>query len=250
MKPYLNYAVTSLISILFASCQFSLKRYQNQALLSIQKRFPELPIEKGKFKEGYELVRSVEISHPAVTMALYSPQTFEDKQYVILLSNAEGQCYAVPYPSLRYKSYWNYVFDTSKKPAPLKGGNFEYEINKALSTLNLNTQYDGNTVLSEMFRSLLGCHYIRRVDSLELDPKNERYKGYADSCMVMQSKTFKTIMNGASTDKYWRSMAYWSNDGRIFHFDKLDGPDPNKTAYFKIRVFRLPCVVDPCVFRI
>jgi hypothetical protein len=250
MKPYLNYAVISLISILFASCQSSLERHQDRALLSIQKRFPELPIEKGKFKEHYELVRSVEISHPAIKMALYEPQTLEDKQYVILLSNAEGQCYAVPYPSLRYKSYWNYVFDTSQKPAPLQGGNFESEINKALATLKLNTQYDGNTVLSEMFRSLLGCHYISRIDSLDLDPKSEHCKGYADSCMVMQNKTFKAVMNGANTDEYWTSMAYWSKDGRIFHFDKLEGSYLNKAAYFKIKVFRLPCVIDLHTFRL
>jgi hypothetical protein len=60
----------------------------------------------------YELVRSVRNGVRNFEVQLYStPSSVEDNQEIIVLINQQGQVYAIPFFSNKYRDYWNFQFD-------------------------------------------------------------------------------------------------------------------------------------------
>src|SRR4051812_23217870 len=137
MKPYFFYIAILVVGCL-TGCKPNFEEQTNRAIVDASNRFRQLPLLDSKVVGHFEQLRKVELIHPGVTMQLYAPTDVYYKQQVLVLSNPKGIFYAIPLPSIRFKSYWNFLYDTTPKPLPLKAGTFESEINKALDTLQLN----------------------------------------------------------------------------------------------------------------
>lgn len=239
MKPVITCYIILIAAI--TACQPNLQSQTDRAVAIAKFKFSNLAIES---PQEYELVRKLEIRHPAAMIQLLQPikQSNGDGQ-IIVLSNTQNQFYAVPLPLTRYKSYWNFVYDTTSPNNELIAGTFETELNKALDTLGLNKGYDGLDVINELFTSLLQARRLSKLDTPTLKPVNIQPHVYPDSCIKMGRKTYQRLVGPMRKDKYWFSHLYRDNSDRIFLVDSVSTVKEGKKCYH-FNIYRQPCVIE------
>ncbi|HEX8020601.1 hypothetical protein [Mucilaginibacter sp.] len=243
MKPITLLSIIVITALTLASCSgsFELKTYD--AIKSAKKKFPNLVIFDGK---EYELVRCLSISDTQAKIQLFQPATSPDRlQLMLVISNSSSQFYAIPVPSIRFKSYWDFVYDTSSKQVGSGEKTFETEINKALDTLKLNVGYDGSKVLNEIFVSVLQARVINKTDSANLKVRYLKKSTFPDSCEIIAKQNYEAIARSAIQDslRYFYEGDVFLKGQKIFNINYLPLKQGKKT-YYKIEVYRQPCVID------
>lgn len=240
-----------ILLIQFYGCQFQNRSPDiEKAISDLTDKFPQLPKGKSKQSDYYRLVRSVNIGESNIQLQLRStPDSLFDPQQIILIINAKGDCYAIPYLSNKYRDYWNFQFD---KPIPdVKKVNttFEKELMTALNILNLNDSIGtGMVVVDEIIYSLLQCRLVMPSDSDEVQSVSMKEVTIIpsedfDECSARTHRNFKEMMKVISpSDKSGIYLStYWdqSND-RIYQLDNKYVGKGDKID-LRIKVFRQNC---------
>lgn len=134
---------------------------------NLTNRFSQLNTTSHNHSIYYNLKRSVTFGKPSVTIELYSqPDSDDDKQEIILVTNSELHSYAIPLFSNTYQDYWKFQFDKLSQNAKPINTTFEKELNICLDTLHLNdTIGTAGKVVNEILYSLLHCQDINLSDS-------------------------------------------------------------------------------------
>ncbi len=158
----------SLFSILI-SCKNEKNTISDKEVVSeLIQRFPELAQDTiGK----YELKRTVIISDKKVGIKLYSCKNeYRMPHNIILINNAKGEKYAIPFFSNNARKYWNFENEAKTYKSTTYNSLFEKEFIIAINRLNLNdTLGTGRNVLYEIFHSLLHFHQVTEYDKEYLD---------------------------------------------------------------------------------
>ncbi|MEO3406647.1 hypothetical protein AAFN85_22215 [Mucilaginibacter sp. CAU 1740] len=243
MKPttLLSIIFVVITSLILASCSKSFESKTYAAISAAKKRFPNLVIFDGK---EYELVRCLNIPNPQVKIQLFRPTKSPDRlQQMLVISNGNNQFYSIPVPSARFKSYWNFVYDTDSDKVNKASATFETEFNKALDTLKLNIDYDGPQVLNELFVSVLQARVINKTDSTNLTISHNHKLNFSDSCQTVDQQNHKAIAKSAVEDsiKYFQRGSVFLTDQKIINYSIVK---QGKKMYFKIEVYRQPCIMD------
>jgi hypothetical protein len=239
MKPKTLLSIIAITSLTLASCYQSIESRTYEAIDAAKSRFPNLVIPGGK---EYKLVRSVTIPEPKVQIQLLEYKG--PSNLILVISNGNNQFYAIPCPAIKFKNYWDFVYDTEPKPVYSKNQTFETELNKALEKLQLNVGRDGLFVLDEVFISVLNARVINKTDSANLTMSRGKLN-FPDSCQMVDKQNYKTIAKSALKDSVenfqWGYV--FMTDNKIIN---INSPilKRNKKAYFKIEIYRKPCIID------
>ncbi|GAA4329696.1 hypothetical protein GCM10023149_34510 [Mucilaginibacter gynuensis] len=235
MKP-IPICLLTLLIVLFNSCKPNSNSEIAAAINAAHTKFPQLIIFGIK---DYELIRAVEIEKPAVKIHLYELRhSGYTTQNIIVLSNKKDQFYAVPLPSQRFKSYWNFVYDTSSKPVALKPGTFETEVNYALNKLNLADWDERYHVVSEMLGTAWAANIITAADSNKIVDIGANP---LDSCNILARQNYNAIISSIHSYEY--RMNVFLGNYIIFHLQERN-TKKRKESYIKIKTYRVPCVLD------
>ena len=216
---------------------------------NLTNRFSQLKINYHNQSPKYNLIRSVSFGKPCITIKLYSqPDSVDDKQEIILVTNSKLHSYAIPLFSNTYRDYWQFQFDKANQEARPTNTTFEKELNICLDTLHLNdTLGTAGKVVNEILYSLLHCQDIHLADSSDFQTvllKNtyRTPEENTDSCSVRIKLNWKSISeemypNKTAIYKY----SYWDEtNGRIYQFDFKNFKRKQRN-YFKLKSFRQDC---------
>lgn len=216
---------------------------------NLTNRFPQLKIVSKNRSNDYNLIRSVSFGTPSVTIKLYSqPDSVDDKQQIILVTNSELHSYAIPLFSNSYHDYWKFQFDNFNQNAKPINTTFEKELNICLDTLHLNdTIGTAGKVVNEIFYSLLHCQNVSISDSsnfevILMSSKNSIPEENSDSCYNRLKQNWESISQELYPNKNIRyTHFYWDKDNsRIYQFDFKNFKRKQKN-YFKLTTFRQDC---------
>jgi len=218
---------------------------------SLINRFPQLQMVSNNRSHDYNLVRSVLLENPSITIKLYSqPDSVDDKQQIILVTNSNLHSYWIPVFSNTYRDYWKFQSDSSSLGAKRINSTFEKELNTCLDSLNLNdTIGTAGKVVNEILYSLLHCQDISISDSSNFlnviamnGGKNTMPEEDSDSCYKRFKRNWDIISREMPPNKtiiYKHS--YWDKDNeRIYQFDFKDFKRKKK-SYFMLNTFRQDC---------
>jgi len=212
-------------------------------------KFPQLKMTPNNQSFNYNLIRSVSLGKPYVTIKLFSqPDSVDDKQQIILVTNPELHSYAIPLFSNTYRDYWKFQFDSSSQNTKPINTTFEKELNVCLDMLGLNdTIGTARKVVDEIFYSLLHCQDIRLSDSsnfevILMNNKNSIPQEDSDSCYKRLKRNWELISKDMSPNKtIIYKHVYWDKDNaRIYQFDYKNFKR-KKRNYFKVNIFRQDC---------
>jgi hypothetical protein len=220
---------------------------------NLTNRFSQLKTTSPNQSLDYNLIRSVSFGKPSVTIKLYSqPDSVDDKQEIILVTNSELHSYAIPLFSNTYHDYWEFQFDRANQNTKPTNTTFEKELNICLDTLHLNdTIGTAGKVVNEILYSLLHCADISLSDSAEFKiiPMSSKYslpEENSDSCYKRLQQIWESISQEMFPNKniiYRHS--YWDKDnGRIYEFD-FRGFKRRQKNHFKLNTFRQDCNWHP-----
>lgn len=220
---------------------------------NLTNRFLQLKMSYHNQSPEYNLIRSVSFGKPSITIKLYSqPDSVDDKQEIILVTNSDLRSYAIPLFSNTYHDYWEFQFDRPTQNTNLTTTTFEKELNICIDTLHLNdTLGTAGKVVNEILYSLLHCTDISLSDSAEFKiiPMSSKYslpEENSDSCYKRLQRIWESISQEMFPNKnitYRHS--YWDkNNGRIYEFD-FKGFKRRQKNYFKLNTFRQDCNWHP-----
>jgi hypothetical protein len=209
-------------------------------------RFSQLKTTSPNQSVDYNLIRSVSFGKPSITIKLYSqPDSIDDKQEIILVTNSKLYSYAIPLFSNTYRDYWQFQFDRANPDTKPTITTFEKELNICLDTLQLNdTIGTAGKVVNEILYSLLHCQEIHLADSSDFQTVLLRntyrtLEENTDSCSVRIKLNWKSISEEMYPNKtaiYKHS--YWDEtNGRIYQFDFKNFKRKQRN-YFKLKTFR------------
>lgn len=249
MKDY-SKLIIALIIVTLVACQPK-NDSQNieKTIVELANKFPQLPKGNGKQTEYYKLVRSVSIENNNIQIQLRSaPDSIEDPQQIIIITNLKGQHYAIPFLSNSYRDYWNFQFDTPIPNLQRTNTTFEKELKVALDTLNLNdTIGTAGKLISELLFSVLHCRTIYESDSsalhvIHLIDNNLIPVANTDSCFVRLKKNYKAISDEIHPKDYIDNYnAFWDKEnGRIYQISNRNGW--RRKLKLSIKVYREDCV--------
>ncbi|WP_460562597.1 hypothetical protein [Ferruginibacter profundus] len=216
---------------------------------SLISRFPQLETTSNTRSHNYNLVRSVSLEKPRLTIKLYSqPDSVDDKQQIILVTNSSLHSYAIPLFSNAYRDYWKFKFDSLSQNTKPINTTFEKELNSCLEILDLNdTTGTAGKVLNEILYSLLHCQDINLSDSsnvevIQINYKNTIPKEDSDSCYKRLKRNWDIISQDMYPNKtVIYKHVYWDKDnGRIYQFDFTNFKRKKKN-HFKLNTFRQDC---------
>lgn len=160
--------IFSFFSILI-SCKNEKKTITDKEVVSdLIQRYPELAQDTiGK----YELKRTIIVSDKKVGIKLYSSDNeYHTPHTIILINNAKGEKYAIPFFSNNARKYWNFENEAKTYKSTTYNSLFEKEFIVAINRLKLNdTLGTGGDVLYEIFHSLLHFHQVTEFDKDYLD---------------------------------------------------------------------------------
>ncbi|MGE5109118.1 MAG: hypothetical protein ACM3H8_16390 [Sphingobacteriales bacterium] len=216
---------------------------------NLTNRFPQLKIVSNYRSNDYSLIRSVSFAKPSITIKLYSqPNSVDDKQEIILVTNSGLYSYAIPLFSNTYQDYWMFQFDTLSKNTKPINTTFEKELNICLDTLHLNdTIGTAGKVVNEILYSLLHCRDFDLSESsnfkvILMNINNSIPEEDSDSCYKRLKRNWEIISEEMDPNKaiiYKHS--YWDkNNARIYRFD-FEKFKRKQKNYFKLSTFRLDC---------
>lgn len=249
---YLSFYIALLSALLF-SCQSKENKIE-KALQNVTDRFPQLPKDEGKLINFYFLERTVIIGERNIELQLRSsPRNMNnDPQQIIIFKNPHDKYYAIPFFSNAYRDYWNFKFDNLEEG--LKANTtFESEFNKAMDILNLHDTlgYSGNTqtIIDEMFKSLLVCQNIHLKDSIEMQMWASYFNPSLkienlDSCRIRSKKNFEDIKQIMTQDEhifFYCILLDWENN-RIYQIPNLEEMLEHKPYKLKLTTYRHDCV--------
>lgn len=243
MKPITLLSIIIIAVLICSSCNGNSESKTFEAIKAAKNKFPDLAILDGK---EYELVRSLSIPNPQVQIQLFQLANSPDRlQQMLVISNGNNQFYAIPVPSIRFKNYWNFVYDTSLKKSPNAFPTFETEFNKALDTFKLNAGYHGAEVLNEVFVSVLQARVINKTDSVNLTIKRSGEVLPPDTCLTVDKQNYKAIASSALADslKYHYRGSVFLTGSKIFNI-QYTPLKRSKKIYYKIDIYRQPCIID------
>jgi len=243
MKPIALLSIVLFTALTLISCSAGFESKTYEAIKSAKIKFPNLVILDGK---EYEVVRSLNISKPEARIQLFQPAKSPDRlQQILVISNSNNQFYAIPIPSIRFKSYWNFVYDTTPIQMHSATATFEAELNKALDILKLNNGYDGRIVLNEIFISVLQATSVNKTDSANLKINGYGTRTFPDTCLMVDEENYKSILKSAQSDSLVNFYigSVFLNHQRIFDIN-YPALKQGKKTYYKIDVYRQPCVMD------
>ena len=212
-------------------------------------RFPQLKMTANNQSFTYNLIRSVSLGKTSVTIKLFSqPDSVDDKQQIILVTNPELHSYAIPLFSNTYRDYWKFQFDSVSQNTKIISTTFEKELNVCLDTLHLNdTIGTAGKVVDEIFYALLHCQDINLSDSSNFDvilmnAKNSIPAEDSDSCYKRLKRNWKLISQDMFPNKtIIYKHVYWDKDNaRVYQFDYKNFKRKKKN-YFKVNIFRQDC---------
>lgn len=216
---------------------------------SLIKRYPQLKVNSGSDAVGYDLIRTVSFGKPAVTIKLYSqPDSVDDKQKILLVTNCHSRSYAIPLFSNTYQGYWNFQFDKVMLYNGVINTTFEKELNVCLETLGLNdTVGKAGLLVDEMLYSLFHCRDVRLCDSsdftvLRLSSKNSVPEEDDHTCFERITRNWEMVSKEMGLGKYIvYKHAYWDKENnRVYQFD-FENFKRKKKNYFKLNTFRQDC---------
>jgi hypothetical protein len=226
------------------------QRQEEIAINKLLNRFPQLKIGSQNGLSGYNLIRSVSIEKPSVTLKLYAqPDWVADKQEFVLITTSDLLAYAIPFFSNSYRDYWNFEFDNLSLSPKSINTTFEKELNICLDTLNLNdTIGSAWKVVNEIFYSLLHCQQMSIVDSsffltvMVGDGNHTMPAENTDSCSKRIRQNWEIISQEMSPNMLViYKQPLWDGDHkRIYQFD-FKGFRQRKKNYFKLKTFRQDC---------
>jgi len=225
------------------------KNLDTIAINSLIKKFPQLNKTHDSGVLNYNLIRSISFGKPIVTIKLYSqPDSVDDKQEIILVTNSDLNSYAIPLFSNTYRDYWQFQFDRANQDTKPINTTFEKELNICLDTLQLDdTISTAGKVVNEILYSLLHCQDARLSDSSDFQTvlmKNvyNNPEENSDSCFIRVKLNWESIseeMYPNKTAVYKHS--YWDKDnGRVYQFD-FKNFNRKQKKYFKLKIFRQDC---------
>jgi len=243
---YQSFLRTTFLLTVFACGQ---RQYDEFKINELIVSFPQLQINTINQSSSYKLIRTVSFGQPTITIKLYSqPDSIDDKQKIILITNSKLNSYAIPFFSNTYTDYWNFQFDNQNQNTKPINTTFENQLNICLDTLHLiDTIGTGGKVISEILYSLLHCREINLSDSsdfeiIEITGTSKSPEENSDSCR----KRLKQNWNAISQELYpnnsiiYKNSCWDKDDGRIYQFDYRNLKRKQKN-YFKLKVFRQDC---------
>ncbi len=247
-----NYFIITFVFIgsLFACQQPADLQNIEKAISDLIQKYPQLTIGKTTQASYYKLVRSVKNENKKFQIQLFSaPDSIEDPQQIIIITNSQGQYYAIPFFSNTYRDFWNFQFDNPIPYLRLTNTTFEKELITALDTLNLNdTIGTGSVVIDEILFSLLHCRTVKESDSSSLNAiylvdnyaiPNESF----DSCFIRIEKNYKAISNEIHSKEYFYNYYAYEDEKnhRIYQF-KNQEKRRRKKLNLSIKVYRQDCI--------
>jgi hypothetical protein len=212
---------------------------------SLTNRFPQLKIGS----KDYNIIRTVSFGKQNVTIKLFSqPDSVDDKQEILLITNSELHSCAIPLFSNTYRDYWKFQFDSLNKDTKPINTTFEKELNNCLNTLNLNdTIGTAGKVVDEIFYSLLHCQDINISDSSNFQAilvnfKNTIPEEDSDSCYERLKRNWEIISQDMFPNKtILYKHSYWDkHNARVYQLDFKNFKRKQKN-YFKVITFRQDC---------
>ena len=212
---------------------------------NLTNRLPQLKIGSN----DYNLIRSVSFGEQNVAIKFFSqPDSVDDKQEILLVTNSELQSYAIPLFSNTYRDYWKFLFDSLSTNTKPINTTFEKELNTCLNTLNLNdTIGTAGKVVNEIFYSLLHCQDINLSDSSNFETilmnfKNGIPEEDSDSCYKRLKRNWEIISQDMFPNKtILYKHSYWDKDNaRVYQLD-FENFKRKQKNYFKVTTFRQDC---------
>jgi len=213
---------------------------------SLINKFPQLATTSNTRSNDYNLVRSISLKNPSLTIKLYSqPDSVDDKQQIILVTNSNLHSYAIPLFSNTYRDYWKFTFDIVNLNAKQINTTFERELNICLDKLNLNdTTGTAGKAVNEILYSLLHCQDVNLSDSsyfqdIQINYKNSIPEENSDSCYIRLKRNWEIMTQDMVPNKtiIYKHL-YWDKyNGRVYQFD-FTNFKPKKKNYFKVIIFR------------
>ena len=246
------FTISVCLTSLFLSCNSDSSKYNSElAITGLTQKFPQLPRGKGNQTAFYRHIRTVYFgNNGSLQMQLWAtPDSIKDKQEILILVNEKKQSYALPLFSNRYKTYWNFEFETS----PIDGDTpinttFEKEIISALDSLGFKTNPKTCTsIMLEFLVTMMRSELVREQDAKDFDTvtncqyDTQQVETY-DNCVFRQRKNFNAILKEIRPDESFRHYnAYWDKDNnRIYQVFNKNYRDSTKyDCYFKI--YRQDC---------
>jgi hypothetical protein len=143
---------------------------ERHLLVELINEFPQLKGSSQSSSNDFHLVRKVSFGEPSICIELFSqPDSVDDKQQFILVTNSKLQSYGIPLLSNTFRDYWNFLFDSLNSSTEKTNTTFERELNMCFNTLNLNdTIGTPSKIVHELLYSVLYCQEIELSDSSNL----------------------------------------------------------------------------------
>jgi len=226
------------------------QKQESQVLSELINGFPQLKTTSKNQSNNFHLVRSVSFGKSKVSIELLSqPDSANDKQQIILITNSDLKSYGIPFFSNTFYDYWRFPFDSANLNEKRINGTFENELNKCLDTLNLNdTIGTAGKIIDELLFSVLHCQHIELSDSSKLlgvvlNGNSMQPDENWDSCSHRLIKNWEIISKELSPNKTIRyQSAYWDErNARVYLFD-FTNFKRHKRNQFKITTLRQDCV--------
>lgn len=233
-----------------SSCmQTSIETKVEKALSDLTDKFTQLPKGKSNQTDFYVHIRTVERN--GFQIQLWStPEYIEDQQKIVVFINPNGLYSAIPFFSNTYRDYWDFEFD---QPIPnLKRVNttFDTELRNTYKLLNLkeaSTTETTETVINELFISVLQCKCIERSDSVIFKSQlmtttNDLPMEDLDSCFKRKELNKNDILSKIGLNKTgnYNSAYFDESNGRIY---LIQYDLKQRELNFSIKVYRQDCVV-------
>lgn len=242
-----KYLLFLLIGIMLFGCKRPNSETENEdILIKLTARFPQLPKGKGALTDFYKPIRTVICGNNDFKIQLFAtPDSIEDRQEILIISNIKGMNYAIPLFSNTYRDYWDFQFDTPIQSVKKTGTTFEKEFLYALEYLSLNdTLGTANKVIANLFNSILFCKLISDSISYPIThliensaiPIEDR-----DSCDLRLCEIQKVInrIQKVRTLRLY-CILYDYNRGRYYFIE--DKSDNNKMKMqLKFKTYRVDC---------
>lgn len=223
---------------ILGSCRTNIYPNNKKALDELVEKYPEMY--GGGLIENYKIVRKLYNNVDSIEMQLL--ETVHGEEQIAILSNIEGQVYAIPFPDNDYRKYWSFYGDSAIKTKVSGNKTFCFEFNNALKKISIDKKSHAKEILGDLLISLLKFRPI-------LDNDTTRIKSLAsknspiDSCGSIMKNNYQAILRGMNPNESgWYYNTYWDlKHARAYQFDNLDPYyGMNKSSY--IRIYRQPCI--------
>jgi hypothetical protein len=218
----------------------------NRIISEMLLKHPQLSKGKVLQTNSFKNIRTISLESKNVQLRLWrTPDSSKERIEILVLTNAEGQSYAIPLPSNKYRDYWNFECDTHATNYRKFNTTFAKEFMNAMCVLKFQDSVGTcNIILEEFLKSVIHTKEVYTLSDSILSTSvsvSSEFNENRDSCQYRIAQNIAEMRKGVNKPDGLIYNALWDEkNNRIFQIVFR-----NKTfsvnCDFTIKVYRQDC---------